>query len=110
MAKLSHSIQGKYDFIIEDLFELEKKHTEINYMIYYSDGHKQIEELYLKELEKYTSDIYSIEFIEALLFFSMIPLHKDYPNRQILMLATAVKLIDNIINNHSINMEATYDK
>lgn len=110
LAKLSHSIQGKYDFIIEDLFELEKKHTEINYMIYYSDGHKQIEELYLKELEKYTSDIYSIEFIEALLFFSMIPLHKDYPNRQILMLATAVKLIDNIINNHSINMEAAYDK
>lgn len=110
LAKLSHSIQGKYDFIIEDLFELEKKNTEINYMIYYSDGHKQIEELYMKELKKYTSSVCSIELIESLLFFSMIPLHKDYPNRQILMLATGVKLIDNVINNYSAKMEAAHDK
>lgn len=111
LAKLSHSIQGKYDFIIEDLFELEANKTEINYMIYYNDGHKQIEELYMKELKKYTSNVCSIELIESLLFFSMIPLHKDYPNRQILMLATAVKLIDNIINNnYFVKMEASYGK
>jgi hypothetical protein len=109
LAKLSHSIQGKYDFIIEDLFELEKKDTEINYMIYYNDGHKQIEELYMKELKKITNDVDIIELIESILFFSMIPLHKDYPNRQILMLATAVRLIDNVIKNCSVKMEAAYD-
>lgn len=111
LAKLSHSIQGKYDFIIEDLFELEINKTEINYMIYCNDKHKQIEELYMRELCKYTASIDSIELIQSLLFFSMIPLHKDYINRQMIMLATAVKLIDKLINNCSCaKMEAAYDK
>lgn len=111
LAKLSHSIQGKYDFIIEDLFELEINDTEINYMIYCNDKHQQIEEMYMKWLYKYTDNAYSIEFIESLLFFSMIPLHKDYINRQMVMLATAVKLIDKLINNtFSVKMEVAYDK
>jgi len=98
LAKLSHSIQGKYDFIIEDLFKLEVNKTEINYIIYYNDKHKQIEELYMKWLKKYTGNSAVIELIEALLFFSMIPLHKDYVNRQLMMLATAISLIDKLID------------
>lgn len=97
LAKLSHSIRGKYDFIIEDLFQLVIKGNNINYMIYCNENHREIEKLFLKRLAKYGNSAKSIQLIESLLFFSMIPLHEDYPNRQVMMLAIAIQLIDELI-------------
>lgn len=91
IAKLSHSVDGKYDFIVEDLFELKIIGNEINYEIFSKPVHNEIVEMFYNKIsEKYNAN--EIKLIQALLFLSMVPLHKDKPNRQIVMLATGIKL------------------
>lgn len=92
LAKLSHSVDGKYDFIVEDLFRLEENKTSINYKILSDDKHEEIKDLFYNILSSY-DDIRRIKLIQALLFLSMIPLHKDFPKRQKVMLATGLELI-----------------
>ncbi len=92
LAKLSHSVDGRYDFIVEDLFELSEQNNSISYKIFSSDKHEEIKKLFYKKLSR-KADIRRIKLIQALLFLSMIPLHKDYPNRQKVMLATGLELI-----------------
>lgn len=91
LAKLSHSIDGKYDFIVEDMFSLNYKKNEINYKIFYNERHELIKNLFYKKLQEF-ENINIIKFIQSLLFLSMIPLHRDKPERQIVMLATGVEL------------------
>ena len=38
-----------------------------------------------------------VQLIESLLFFSMIPLHKENINRQYAMLCTAMKILDRLL-------------
>ncbi|MGL4998533.1 MAG: hypothetical protein ACRC5T_06140 [Cetobacterium sp.] len=91
LAKLSHSIDGKYDFIVEDMFNLNYEENNINYKISHDARHDLIKNIFYKKLEKLESTT-TIKFIQSLLFLSMIPLHKDKPERQIVMLATGIEL------------------
>jgi len=93
IAKLSHSINGLYDFIINDLFYVDVKNNTINYKIIHREKHLKINELFTSYLQKLNINIDQIQILEAILFLSMIPLHKDTPNRQYVMLATGLQLI-----------------
>lgn len=96
LAKLSHSLDGKYDFIIEDLFTIEEKEgSEIKFSIHSSPKHDLIKNIFYGLLD--IKDINRVKFIQGLLFLSMIPLHKDSILRQKVMLATGVMLVDEII-------------
>lgn len=97
IAKLSHSINGRYDYIINDMFDLKYNGTTIEYKIYSNENCDRIEELFSAYLEKYNFDSNQIKLIEALLFLSMIPLHSDHVERQFVMLATGLKLIDELM-------------
>lgn len=97
LAKIAHSIEGKYDFIIEDLFYVYIKGTEIQYNIFTSQKHKEIEQLFIKEMNKYINDYTEIRLIESLLFLSMVPLHNDFPDRQYVMMAIGIQLLDSIL-------------
>lgn len=95
VAKLSHSVDGMYDFIIEDLFELEASERSISYSIKCDPIHIKIKKLYYK---RFTSkEIQIIKFIQSLLFLSMIPLHADFPKRQLVMLGTGMRLFNEAI-------------
>lgn len=95
MAKLSHSLNGKYDFIVTDKFEVNQTNTEINYKINVSSDHEKIKDLFLEKLNENKSEI---ELIESLLFISMVPLHSDYPERQKVMLATGIEQISKFLD------------
>lgn len=90
LAKLLHSIEGNYDYIIEDMFELNRDGNRITYSVPEKSGHifKIFREVFGEQLE----DIRAIRMIEATLFLSMIPLHSDHLERQYAMLATGLKL------------------
>lgn len=91
LAKLRHSVYGNYDFIINDLFEIEKN-KEIKYKIYREDKHKQIASLFLEKLKKkYRKEMIQIQVIESLLFLSMAALHNYDKKRQLLMLAIGIE-------------------
>lgn len=95
LAKLLHTLEGKYDFIIEDMFSLTVNGNSIEYHL--EKNINQIYTLFLSVFREKLSHLQEIRLIEALLFLSMIPLHSDYENRQYAMLATGICLLEQVI-------------
>ncbi|SFU60204.1 hypothetical protein SAMN04487886_10718 [Clostridium sp. DSM 8431] len=101
LAKLFHSIDGKYDYIIKDLFDI-NLNKETNEIIYGVQDKERDFNLF-NELKASFKDIIDknydeIELIESLLFLSMIPLHGESYNHQLAMLSTGVQILDRIID------------
>ena len=95
LAKLFHSVDGKYDCIIKDMFTVNIEPNSIDFKI----KEKQREfDLFECLLECFNEEIgihrKEIELIEALLFLSMIPLHTENVDRQHAMLATGISILD----------------
>lgn len=95
LAKLAHSVDGKYDLIIKDRFTVSYGSDN---SIEYSVSEPQGPNLYqlLKEcLSSLIGDhLDEIELIESLLFLSMVPLHSESLDHQVAMLATGLRLLD----------------
>lgn len=97
LAKLRHSFNGCYEFIISDLFEInEDGDGKYEYKVYTEEHHDKIKEYFDEELTKNNYDLKKIKLIEALLFLSMVPLHDDNFKRQKAMYLTGIKLINEI--------------
>ena len=90
IAKLSHSFNGNYDFIINNKFELLSGSTDgVVYKVFKSNKQLEVERIFN---EKFLNDPIQnliISFIESTLFISMIPLHEDNLERQKAMVVTA---------------------
>jgi dTDP-glucose pyrophosphorylase len=98
MAKLRHSVHGKYDFIVNDLFDLkELGQNEFSFRFLHErvDLHA-ISDIFDQLLVRNGYDVLEIAFIEALLFLTMIPLHDDNSERQLAMYLTAIQLFNKI--------------
>ncbi len=97
VAKLYHSARGKYDFLTHDLFHVDVKGTDITFNVRSQPSHERI----LERFEKVffgPFDKRDITVVTALLFASMLPLHYDYPKRQLAMYATALGLLDEVLS------------
>lgn len=92
LAKLRHCYHGRYDEIVNDLFNIDEDKG-INYYFYKDNDYKIFDDLMIK----YNIDILDIELIEALLFISMIPLHDDYPNRQLMFFCMGIEILNSQI-------------
>jgi hypothetical protein len=101
LAKLIHSIDGKYDYIIKDKFNIEVSidHPSISFSISDSNRDFDLYDCFLlafqEEMEKEKKQV---ELIEALLFLSMIPLHGENIQHQYAMLATGIQILDRLID------------
>ncbi len=99
MAKLRHSLSGAYDFIVADLFSIQIATTNtFETAICRGEFYDRIADFFDAELERQDYNIAEIKFIEGLLFLSMIPLHKDKPQRQIMMYLRAITLFNQLKN------------
>lgn len=101
LAKLFHSIDGKYDYIIKDLFDL-TYNTFIPQITYSIHERNTSFDLYgiFKEVfrQEIGPNITKIQLIESLLFLSMIPLHNENFNHQMAMLATGLDILNRVID------------
>lgn len=97
LAKLLHSLDGKYDLIVEDLFEVNLTGKEINYRIFYNQKQDDIKNLFYEKLKEYGIDKKKIQIIESLLFLSMVPLHSDSYDRQLLMISLGIEKINKFL-------------
>lgn len=100
LAKLFHSVDGKYDFIIKDLFDLkyDLSKAEIYYAISDRNRRYDLYKVFMTVFqEEIGDDLEKIELIEALLFLSMIPLHSESYEQQLVMLATGLDILDRVI-------------
>ena len=97
IAKLMHSISGRYDFIINDLFAIiQEKDNNIEYILYDSPKHLEIESIFNSIVEKNGYNINDIIVITGLLFISMIPLHSENINHQKMFYYIGIQLLNKI--------------
>lgn len=99
LAKLFHSVDGKYDYIIKDRFDLRYEGNNINYSIQDADRDFDLYIVFTNIFsEEIGKDLKKIELIEALLFLSMIPLHGESFEHQLVMLGTGLEILDRVVN------------
>jgi len=95
LAKLLHSIHGHYEFIINDRFDITYRTDgipEIEYTVHTEDRHERREQLFHSMISAEFPDVMEqVHAIESLLWLSMVPLHADETDRQVLMMAQGIK-------------------
>ena len=97
LAKLMHSTVGYYDYIVNNLFQLEQKDNKICYSFPLRDNQPILEKLSSKLLAQMNIKKEDILFITGLIFLSMCPFHSDNAQRQRLMFAHGLFFINKYI-------------
>lgn len=92
VAKLRHCYHGRYDEVINDMFNVSEEDGSINYTFY-----KNVDYSIFDKIVSSKYNIDDIELIEGLLFISMLPLHSDYPERQRVFFARGIECLNNQI-------------
>ena len=98
VAKLSHSILGNYDFIINELFSIQLNadlHLSLTVDNYMS---KSYGELFLNKAEKAGFNPRIIRLFEASLFISMLPLHIDNQRHVLAFILNSIQILKEIEN------------
>ncbi len=98
IAKLSHSICGRYDFLNNNLFDISVgEQLEADLHIDF-DNSKHIE-MFRKKLEKEGYNYFLIRLYEVSLFLSMLPLHIDNPRKVYGFILNADNIMEEIEKN-----------
>lgn len=94
LAKLRHSICGRYDFLTNGFFSVEETNdASIAYHIKSDLRHDAVAEHFDAAVSGF-ADLSKIKLIEGLLFLSMLPLHADKPSAQKVMFAKSIELLN----------------
>ena len=101
MAKLFHSVDGKYDYIIKELFDVtfDLDGVSFTYRINEKNNSYDLYKVFLETFrDEIGGDIKKIELIESLLFLSMIPLHNESYKQQLVMLCTSLDILNRVVD------------
>lgn len=91
-AKLLHSYEGGYEYIIFDEFYLEKNPALSNFTLRFSNDNKdKIKDIFDRHSNV---DLYKAKIIEGLLFISMCSRHYDSEKRQLAMYTQGIKFLN----------------
>lgn len=80
LAKLSHSVCGRYDFFNNALFEI-RVDTSFGYNLDIPFDNRMYMDIFKKKTEENGFNYLSVRIYEASLFISMLPLHIDNPHK-----------------------------
>lgn len=94
IAKLRHSIEGLYDYIVADLFTLHFTETDARFSILSNDYQPELVRYFDEKIVCQGYSLNEIKLIEGLLFISMVPLHADHPTRQKIMYLKGIELLN----------------
>jgi len=97
IAKLRHSAIGRYDFIVSNLFKIEIHENVIDYSIATNENYQIVEDLFDSFVIKNDYNLNEIKLIEASLFISMLPLHNDNFNRQLMLYITGILKLNELL-------------
>jgi dTDP-glucose pyrophosphorylase len=96
LAKLRHSVAGDYDYIVADLFRIEHEGDVFQTTLFQNPVKAGLTDFFDREIETLGYRAEEIRLIEALLFFSMLPLHSDRPARQKMMFLRGLQLLNQL--------------
>lgn len=92
-AKLWHSVDGHYDAIINDMFNVKVSGDVLEFDCFKPRTREHV----LRQLEAIipaSSTRREVRIIEGSLFLSMLPLHADHPRRQLAMLMSGLAILN----------------
>jgi hypothetical protein len=93
LAKLSHSVLGHYDFIVNGQFSCTASGNDVVLRIHDEPSHRVLRARFVERLlGRDAAHLRQVRLVEALLFLSMIPLHADRPAAQRAFLARGLTL------------------
>ncbi len=95
IAKLSHSICGRYDFFNNGMFDIEISHS-FDYVLNIPFQNEQYKRIFQKKAEDNGFDYWSVRLYEASLFLSMLPLHMDDPHKVFGFILNAAEILGEI--------------
>lgn len=102
IAKLSHSFEGNYDFLVNGLFKYKHNSDGIFLEANLDDRHKAVQKLFNNWINKDWGNLYNqIKLIESLLFLSMVPLHADRFLSQKAFLTRGLELFSEIAKKYN---------
>jgi hypothetical protein len=96
IAKLTHSIIGRYDFIVNDLFRVEIRGADLTLELPFRRDIQPIVSEFERIFFVDEQNRDDISLITAWLFLSMLPLHADKPKRQLAMMAVGLQFFTKI--------------
>jgi CTP:molybdopterin cytidylyltransferase MocA len=99
IAKLRHSFVGGYDYIVHGLYSLQQNGHSFTVKIERPLSPEKSAVVFDNLATEYGFNPSEIKLIEAVLFLSMIPLHKDDINRQKVFYLKAVKQLNEVMEN-----------
>lgn len=80
IAKLSHSVCGRYDFFNNALFDI-RINDKFEYDLEIPFDNSKYIGIFKRKIEEYGFDYMTVRIYEASLFLSMLPLHIDNPHK-----------------------------
>lgn len=110
MAKLRHSVAGMYDFIVSDLFDVRESKDGFQGEIFNMQNLNPVIENFDQKLVESGYNLQHIKLIEGLLFISMLPLHQDYPKRQLMMFLTGIVRLNEVREFYMLQQESQLQK
>ncbi|WP_236895912.1 hypothetical protein [Clostridium beijerinckii] len=97
IAKLSHSICGKYDFFNSGMYDI-KLNSDLKFELTIDFDNSAYIEIFKEYLKKSGYDYKMIRLLEASLFLSMLPLHMDFPQKVFGFLLNAINILQEVKN------------
>lgn len=98
IAKLSHSVCGRYDFFNNAMFDITIDEN-FEYCLSIPFDNEEYKEIFRKKVEENGFDYWTVRLYEASLFLSMLPLHIDYPHKVFGFILNAVSILEEIEEN-----------
>lgn len=98
IAKLSHSVCGRYDFFNNALFDI-KINENFQCELHIDFDNTEYIEIFRRMLQKNGYDYQTVRLYEASLFLSMLPLHIDYPYKVFGFILNAANILEEIEKN-----------
>jgi hypothetical protein len=102
LAKLSHSIQGAYDFINLDKFDITIDEDLRPRLSIEGRPPAWAGQLFRAQLEKSGFDPALTRLCEASLFISMLPLHIDRPRKVLAFIINAARILDTLSDGRTV--------
>ncbi|MFA9375947.1 MAG: hypothetical protein ACERKZ_04245 [Lachnotalea sp.] len=95
IAKLSHSICGRYDFFNSGLYDIKiESDMKLNLLLEFNN--EEYVALFKKYLREYHFDYTLVRLYESSLFLSMLPLHMDNPQKVFGFLLNAINILEEV--------------
>ena len=89
IAKLGHSIIGRYDEIVYDMYEVNKNGDLI---FFENNNYLYVKKLFLEQMRQKEISLKSLYAEIICLFLTMLPLHSDSPQRQYAFFINSIRL------------------